>query len=110
MLVAMKTILATASLALFLFACGGPSQPPQGPGGPGMPPQGGPQGPGGPGGGPGGAGMANPASQNCRAKGGRLEIRADQKGNETGFCVFPDGSVCDEWAFMDGKCAPGQHR
>jgi inhibitor of cysteine peptidase len=54
--------------------------------------------------------MANPASQNCRAKGGRLEIRADQKGNETGFCVFPDGSSCDEWAFMDGKCAPGQHR
>ncbi len=105
MLDAMKTILATASLALLLFACGGPSQPPQSLGGPGMPPQG----PGSPGG-PGGPGMANPASQNCRAKGGRLEIRADQKGNETGFCVFPDGSVCDEWAFMDGKCAPGQHR
>lgn len=54
--------------------------------------------------------MANPASKNCVAKGGRLEIRADAKGNESGVCVFSDGSSCDEWAFMDGKCAPGQRR
>jgi putative hemolysin len=54
--------------------------------------------------------MANPASKNCVAKGGRLEIRSDAQGNESGVCVFPDGSSCDEWAFMDGKCQPGMRR
>jgi len=52
--------------------------------------------------------MANPASKNCVDKGGKLEIRADARGNESGVCLFPDGSSCDEWAFMNGQCAPGR--
>jgi uncharacterized protein len=55
-------------------------------------------------------GMANPASKNCVDKGGKLEIRSDAQGNENGVCVFKDGTSCDEWAFMNGQCAPGQHK
>jgi len=90
------------SLLVTVVACGGAPTPPPPP-----PPPGGPMPMGGPGPNP---SMANPASKNCITKGGRLEIRADAKGNEAGTCVFPDGSSCDEWAYMDGKCAPGQKR
>ncbi len=96
---------ALAVLPFVLLACGAPATPPPQP-----PPQPPPAGPAGPGpGGPGGnLSMANPASKNCVDKGGKLEIRADAKGNETGVCLFPDGSSCDEWAFMNGQCAPGR--
>ncbi len=53
------------------------------------------------------AGMANPASENCVAQGGTLEIRQGQ-GGEVGYCVFADGSECEEWALMRGECAAGQ--
>ncbi|MBK8217464.1 MAG: DUF333 domain-containing protein [Myxococcales bacterium] len=95
---ALRFALAAATL---VAACGGSTTPPP------PPPQGGP-GPAGPGGPM--PNMANPASKNCVAKGGRLEIRSDAQGNESGVCVFPDGSSCDEWAFMDGKCQPGMRR
>lgn len=52
-------------------------------------------------------GMPNPASVNCTEKGGKLDIRKDAKGGETGVCVFPDGSECEEWAFFRGACKPG---
>jgi putative hemolysin len=39
-------------------------------------------------------------------RGGKLEIR-DETGDQAGYCVFPDGSECDEWAFFRGECAPG---
>ncbi len=96
--------MSVVALVLLAVACDPASSPPQVPPGP----QG--NGPGTPGQGNagGGVGMANPASKHCIAKGGKLEIRADAKGNESGVCIFADGSSCDEWAFMDGKCAPGK--
>ncbi len=51
-------------------------------------------------------GMANPASVNCEAKGGKVEMRTDANGGQYGMCVFPDGSECDEWQFFRGECSP----
>jgi putative hemolysin len=51
-------------------------------------------------------GIANPASVHCEEQGGRLEIEEDAEGNQTGICVFPDGSSCEEWAFYRGECEP----
>lgn len=53
------------------------------------------------------SGMANPASVNCEQKGNRLEIRTAADGSQVGICIFPDGSECEEWAFMRGECGPG---
>ena len=53
------------------------------------------------------AGMANPASVYCVQQGGKSEIRKDVKGGEFGYCVFPDKSECEEWAFQRGECKPG---
>jgi putative hemolysin len=52
------------------------------------------------------AGMPNPASAFCEEQGGRVEIR-EGEGGQVGYCVFPDGSECEEWAFFRGECAPG---
>ncbi len=54
------------------------------------------------------ANMPNPASVYCADNGGTLDIRKDNAGNESGVCVFADGSECDEWAFFRGECQPGQ--
>jgi putative hemolysin len=59
-----------------------------------------------PGGGTVSANMPNPASKYCVDQGGKLEIR-DEAGGQAGYCVFPDGSECDEWAYFRGQCAPG---
>lgn len=40
--------------------------------------------------------MANPASEYCIRKGGRLEIVRDESG-EKGICHLPDGTVMEEW-------------
>ena len=48
--------------------------------------------------------LSNPASLYCEENGGTLEIRADGSGGQVGFCVFEDGSECDEWAFFRGEC------
>lgn len=50
-------------------------------------------------------GMANPASQFCVEQGYQSEIR-DEAGGQVGYCLFPDGSECEEWAFFRGECAP----
>lgn len=50
------------------------------------------------------AGLANPASVFCEAQGGRVDIRETANGQQ-GFCVFSDGSECDEWAFFRGECS-----
>jgi putative hemolysin len=47
--------------------------------------------------------IANPASEFCIENGGRLEIRQDLQG-EAGFCIFEDGSECEEWAYFNGEC------
>ncbi len=57
-----------------------------------------------------GANMANPASTHCIEKGGEVQIRTDANGGQMGFCVFPDGSACEEWAFFRGECAPGEEK
>ena len=51
-------------------------------------------------------GMPNPASKYCGDQGGKLEIR-DETSGQVGYCVFSDGSECEEWAYFRGECAPG---
>lgn len=51
-------------------------------------------------------GIANPASKFCEDQGGRLEIRTTEAG-QTGYCIFDDGSECEEWAYYRGECSPG---
>jgi putative hemolysin len=50
--------------------------------------------------------MPNPASVNCTEQGNELEIRTAADGSQSGVCVFPDGSTCDEWAYFRGGCGP----
>ena len=49
-------------------------------------------------------GIANPASTNCVEKGGTLVLE-----DSTGYCVFDDGSKCEEWAFFRGECQKGDN-
>lgn len=51
-------------------------------------------------------GMPNPASVYCEQNGNKLEIVTAADGSQSGRCVFPDGSVCDEWAYYRGECGP----
>lgn len=53
------------------------------------------------------AGLANPASVHCYEQGGKLEMRTDSEGGQVGYCIFEDGSECEEWAFFNGECKPG---
>ncbi len=48
--------------------------------------------------------IPNPASAYCEQNGGKLEIVTAADGSQSGQCVFPDGSVCDEWAYYRGEC------
>ena len=41
-------------------------------------------------------GIANPASEHCVKKGGKLEIVKEAAG-EKGMCHLPDGTVVEEW-------------
>ncbi len=50
------------------------------------------------------ANMPNPASVYCEQQGNRLEIQTAADGSQSGVCVFPDGSTCDEWAYFRGEC------
>lgn len=50
--------------------------------------------------------MPNPASQFCEEQGYTLEMRTDDAGT-TGYCIFDDGTECEEWAFFRGECGPG---
>ena len=52
-------------------------------------------------------GMANPAAVYCRELGYEYEI-VDTDEGQSGACIFPDGSQCNEWSFLQGKC--GQNR
>jgi len=52
------------------------------------------------------AGMPNPASVYCEQNGNTLEIRTATDDSQSGECVFPDGSSCDEWAYYRGECGP----
>ncbi len=52
------------------------------------------------------ADMPNPASAYCVEEGYTSEIRTAADGSQSGVCIFPDGSECDEWAFFRGECGP----
>jgi len=54
--------------------------------------------------------MPNPASVYCTQKGNKLEIRTAADGSQSGICVFPDGSTCDEWAYFRGECGLAQQK
>ena len=54
------------------------------------------------------AGIPNPASQYCEEQGGKVDLRTNEDGSVTGFCIFEDGSECEEWAFFRGECQPGE--
>ena len=48
--------------------------------------------------------IPNPASVYCTQNGNKFEIRTAADGGQSGVCVFPDGSTCDEWAYFRGEC------
>ena len=51
--------------------------------------------------------IANPASVFCKENGGTEENRQAADGGVAGYCLFSDGSECDEWAFLKGECKVG---
>lgn len=51
--------------------------------------------------------MANPASLNCKNKGGTTIIQSLQDGAQFGLCQFSDNMACEEWAMMRGECPVG---
>jgi putative hemolysin len=51
-------------------------------------------------------GLANPASVYCEENNGTLDIR-DTEDGQVGYCIFEDGSECEEWAFYKGECNNG---
>jgi putative hemolysin len=51
--------------------------------------------------------LANPASQNCAARGGMLKIERRPDGGQFGVCVFTDNYQCEEWAMFRGECPVG---
>jgi putative hemolysin len=55
------------------------------------------------------ANMHNPASVYCQEQGYTSEIRTAMDGSQSGACIFPDGSECDEWAYFRSECGPGQY-
>jgi putative hemolysin len=54
------------------------------------------------------ANMPNPASVYCEEQGYKLEIVTANDGSQSGLCIFPEGSSCDEWAYYRGECGPSQ--
>ena len=51
--------------------------------------------------------IPNPASVFCKENGGTEENRQAADGSVAGFCLFSDGSECDEWAYFKGECKVG---
>ena len=48
--------------------------------------------------------LPNPASVYCVEQGYRSEIRTADDGSQAGYCIFPDGSECEEWVYYRGEC------
>ena len=51
--------------------------------------------------------LANPASENCVAQGGKLSIEQRGDQGEFGVCYFEDNQQCEEWALLRGECPVG---
>ena len=47
--------------------------------------------------------QANPASVYCQGLGFEEDTRQNELG-QYGVCSFPDGSECDSWDFLAGRC------
>ncbi len=54
--------------------------------------------------------LPNPASAYCEQRGYKLELRTADDGSQTGICIFPDGTECDEWAYFRGECTSSRKR
>jgi putative hemolysin len=54
--------------------------------------------------------MPNPASVYCEQNDNQLEIHTAADGSQSGVCVFPDGSTCDEWAYFRAECGSGAQK
>ncbi len=52
------------------------------------------------------AGLPNPAAVYCTQNGYKYEIQTAADGSQSGVCVFPDGSTCDDWAYYREECGP----
>ena len=50
-----------------------------------------------------GLGMTNPAAEYCHELGYEYQI-VDTAGGQYGICILPDGSTCNGWSFLQGKC------
>jgi len=50
--------------------------------------------------------LANPAAVYCEEQGGTLDGRVFSAG-AMGFCLFEDGSECNQWEFYRGECQKG---
>ena len=48
-------------------------------------------------------GMSNPAAVYCEELGYEYRL-VDSAGGQRGVCVLPDGSQCDDWGFLEGRC------
>jgi hypothetical protein len=53
---------------------------------------------------PGVKALANPAAVYCKELGYKYRIEKTETGEEYGICEFPNGSECEEWEFLKGKC------
>ncbi|MBX3056613.1 MAG: DUF333 domain-containing protein [Anaerolineae bacterium] len=51
--------------------------------------------------------MGNPAAIYCEAQGYTFEVVSQPTGLQCGYCVFPDGSRCNGWAYLHNECQPG---
>jgi putative hemolysin len=51
-------------------------------------------------------GMADPAAVYCNDLGYTYQT-VTKSAEQNGACVFPDGSSCDAWDFLEGKCGQG---
>jgi putative hemolysin len=56
------------------------------------------------------AGIPNPASVYCTQNGNKSEIHTAADGGQSGLCIFPDGNICDEWAYFRGECGPAAQK
>lgn len=45
-------------------------------------------------------GSPNPASKYCIDQGGKLSIKKQADGGESGLCTLPNGQVIDDWEFF----------
>jgi putative hemolysin len=51
--------------------------------------------------------IPNPATVFCKENSGTSEMRQAADGSIAGFCLFSDGSECDEWTYFRGECKVG---